>query len=75
MSRNSKRTTFIKMFFVAPREGRVSRNGMGVEQNGALGVAPREGRVSRNLDVRAKRHLMDVAPREGRVSRNAKENN
>ena len=33
---------------VAPREGRVSRNGDGVNDAPSIKVAPREGRVSRN---------------------------
>ena len=55
---------------VAPREGRVSRNGMVDTAKQPVLVAPREGRVSRNRAYSAS--LMDalVAPREGRVSRN-----
>ena len=33
---------------VAPREGRVSRNVVDIDNNGLKIVAPREGRVSRN---------------------------
>ena len=56
--------------YVAPREGRVSRNDQVELHDGDLKVAPREGRVSRNVDIGNSSNVIRVAPREGRVSRN-----
>ena len=39
------------MLLVAPREGRVSRNGTEMYTDVMTGVAPREGRVSRNDNI------------------------
>ena len=56
---------------VAPREGRVSRNGLWDQDGEKLQiVAPREGRVSRNAYNKVLSGAVSVAPREGRVSRN-----
>ena len=44
------------LFFVAPREGRVSRNLFNFIEIRLLRVAPREGRVSRNLRLLASEH-------------------
>ena len=57
---------------VAPREGRVSRNGDIIDGTGGDQVAPREGRVSRNSFRQYPKRTPLVAPREGRVSRNGK---
>ena len=68
--------TLLNLFIctVAPREGRVSRNGQGTHRTGRLpNVAPREGRVSRNDRGRRRRNNAGVAPREGRVSRNGEQ--
>ena len=58
--------------YVAPREGRVSRNPFSIASSvGFFIVAPREGRVSRNLQWKVLMNMAFlVAPREGRVSRN-----
>ena len=40
-----------KAVLVAPREGRVSRNGLSIVPVNVPSVAPREGRVSRNVLV------------------------
>ena len=49
MSRNQLALRMcVRVPWVAPREGRVSRNDDIPEGRPLLGVAPREGRVSRN---------------------------
>ena len=59
--------------WVAPREGRVSRNEVRQKFDHSFSkVAPREGRVSRNLGDLVSQGVDKVAPREGRVSRNLK---
>ena len=58
------------MELVAPREGRVSRNTIGLGECFRTVVAPREGRVSRNVPNPVTLIPFRVAPREGRVSRN-----
>ena len=60
-----------KKKYVAPREGRVSRNNYANRYaDYGCTVAPREGRVSRNYLTDEEVEKLDVAPREGRVSRN-----
>ena len=51
MSRNPVHLKVNFGHLVAPREGRVSRNGSVVKIDGQEYVAPREGRVSRNPTV------------------------
>ena len=58
------------VYWVAPREGRVSRNNFQRVITLFIGVAPREGRVSRNERYEKATFFIIVAPREGRVSRN-----
>ena len=56
MSRNTFHATIIARTLVAPREGRVSRNILGIRNKWLKIVAPREGRVSRNTI----RHIQEV---------------
>ena len=71
MSRNWQKHWSCIAKNVAPREGRVSRNRVILEEAKKDGiVAPREGRVSRNFENVKEYAMPTVAPREGRVSRN-----
>ena len=63
-------TTVNKPFFVAPREGCVSRNYSSNCKAYLCIVAPREGCVSRNILPIKSAYFCIVAPREGCVSRN-----
>ena len=71
MSRNDTVLACCFSHFVAPREGRVSRNAIRALSYIAPVVAPREGRVSRNVMLQPQFQPVHVAPREGRVSRNS----
>ena len=70
MSRNGIFHAYIVRYYVAPREGRVSRNISAITGVPVAFVAPREGRVSRNAMFLSLGTILIVAPREGRVSRN-----